>query len=508
MAIAFGTKQTYTTPGGGNKAFYDYSCALDSTHFVVAWRDTNDSDQGKCVVGTISGTTVTYGSIVTFNSADTRNPSICKIDSTHFAIAFRDTGDSGKGKAMIATVASGDVITFGSEYTFAAGTVNNPDIKLLDSTHLVVSYDDLTNTDGSAIVGTISSTDVISFGTRVAFKSTDINRSKIAILDSTHFAVVFKGASNEYVKAIIGVVSSGTTITFGSEVAVLGTNSNSADIATIDSTHFLLGYTDNNAGVISGNVCSVASGDVITVGTKYSAGSNINSEVTVRLLSSTTFFFSGIVSATISVITGSLASSVITYDTAVIADSGSNDYVAADMLTASSIVVTYSNSDSSPIGTAKIGTTTVTYDVTVQSKARIKIANNDKTVSSKARIKVGQSQTVTAKARLYYLGINTTISAKAYIGVPISVTVQARADIKNTISKTVQAKAAIFNTIATTVQAKARIKLLVAQTISAKATINTLVTKTIQAKAAIKAQEIGIITGINNNTSVVVGIRL
>lgn len=355
-AVSFGSRQTYTTPGGGQQALYDFSASLDSTHFVVAWRDANDGDQGKCVIGTVSGSSVTYGSIVTFNAADTRNPSIAKIDSTHFAIVFRDTGDSGKGKAMIATVASGDVITFGAEYTFAAGTANNPDVKLLDSTHIVISWDDVTNTDGSAIVGTISLTDVITFGTRVAFKSTSINGSRIAVLDSTHFAAIFKGESNEYVASRVGVVTAGTIITFGTEVSVLATSSNSADVYPIDSTHFLVAYTDNTAGLVSGNVGTVSSGDVISIGTKYSAGISIN-EVKARMITSTTFFLAGITGGTVlNAITGSLSGSVITYDTEVTADSGTNGYVGADTLSSTSLVITYSNTDSSPIGTARIGT--------------------------------------------------------------------------------------------------------------------------------------------------------
>ena len=372
MAVTFGSRQTYTTPGGGQQALYDFSCALDATHFVVAWRDANDSDYGKCVIGTISGSSVTYGSVVTFNAADTRNPKIAKIDSAHFVIVFRDSGDSGKGKAMIATVASGDVITFGAEYTFAAGTANNPAVALLDSTHIVVTYDDLTNTDGSAIVGTISATDVISFGTRVAFVTTSINSSDVAVLDSTHFVVVFKGGSNEYVKSIIGVVSSGTTITFGTAVSVLADNSNSSGVAAIDSTHFLVGYSDNTAGLASGNVGTVSSGDSISIGTKYSAASHINSEIQVRLLSSTTFFFAGVVSGTISVITGTIAGSVLSYDAAVIADSSAdNNYTGADMLSATSMVVTYGNTTSSPIGTARIGSLANAYTTTLTEVVKI-----------------------------------------------------------------------------------------------------------------------------------------
>lgn len=357
-AISFGSRQTYATPGGGVQALYNQSVSLDSTHFVVAWRDVNDADQGKIVVGTVSGSSVAYGSTVTFNAADTRNPSIAKIDSTHFAIVFRDNGDSNKGKAMIGTVTSGDVITFGAEYAFSSGTANNPSVELLDSTHLVVSYDDLGNTDGSAIVGTISSTDVITFGTRVAFNSTNINTSDIAVLDSTHFAVVFNGESKEFVKSVIGVVSAGTTITYGSVVSVIATDSNSSDVATIDSTHFLVGYTDNTAGLASGNVGTVASGNVITIGTKYSAATNINSNFNVGTLSSTSFLFAGISGGTVSAITGAISGSVLTYDAAVIADSGTdNGYVGASILSSTAIVITYGGSTATtPVGTAKVGT--------------------------------------------------------------------------------------------------------------------------------------------------------
>lgn len=355
-AISFGSKQTYTTPGGGNQALYNASASLDSTHFVVAWRDTNDADQGKIVVGTVSGSTISYGSIVTFNAADTRNPQIAKIDSTHFVIVFTDSGDSGKGKAMIGTVSSGDVITFGAEYTFAAGTINNPDVSLLDSTHIAVTYDDVTNTDGSAIVGTISSTDIITFGTRVAYSAASISGSRIATLDSTHFAVLYRDETPNVLKSVIGVVSGGTTITYGSVVSVLADATNSRDIAPIDSTHFLVVYTDSTAGVASGNVGTVTSGNVITIGTKYSASINLNS-IAMGMFSETQFYFAGITDgAPLNVITGSLSGSVITYDTAVTADSGTNGYVGVGTLSSTGMVVTYSNTDSSPIGTARIGT--------------------------------------------------------------------------------------------------------------------------------------------------------
>jgi len=354
-AVTFGSKQTYVTPGGGQQALYNPSVTLDSTRFVVAYRDANDLDYGKVVIGTKSGSSVSYGSTVTFNSADTRFPSLAKIDSNTFAIAFRDGGDSNRGHAMICTVSGGDVISCGSEYTFNSATTAGISVKAIDSTHIAISFAN-GSTNGRAIIGTISATTVITFGTAVTFKGSGIQESHVATLDSTHFVVVYQDASTQVVLSIIGVVSGGTTITFGSEVSVFASASNSSWVSVIDSTHFLVGYHDGVASLASANVGTVASGNVITIGTKYSAASNLNSNITIEAMSSTSFFFAGIVSDTISVITGTISGSALTFDTAVTADGGMNGHLGASFFDSSSMVVTYSNTDSTPVGTAKIGT--------------------------------------------------------------------------------------------------------------------------------------------------------
>ena len=86
---------------------YDISVsALDSTHFVVGYRDYGNSDYGTCIIGTISGSAISYGSEYVFNSASTQYISISIIDNTHFVVGYRDDGNSCYGTAIIGTLPS------------------------------------------------------------------------------------------------------------------------------------------------------------------------------------------------------------------------------------------------------------------------------------------------------------------------------------------------------------------------------------------------------------------
>lgn len=85
---------------------------------VVAYRDGSAGNYGKAVVGTVSGTSISFGTEVDFNAASTTNIGI-GFDSTanKAVIAFRDDGNSDYGTAVVGTV-SGTSISFGSEAVF------------------------------------------------------------------------------------------------------------------------------------------------------------------------------------------------------------------------------------------------------------------------------------------------------------------------------------------------------------------------------------------------------
>ena len=130
--------------------------SLDSTHFVVAYRDNGNSNYGTAIVGVVSGTTISsYGSGNVFNSAATSYMSVSSLDSTHFVVAYSDNGNSNYGTAIIGVV-SGTTISYGSGNVFNSAATNYSSVSSLDSTHFVVAFQDDGGDDyGIAMIGTI-----------------------------------------------------------------------------------------------------------------------------------------------------------------------------------------------------------------------------------------------------------------------------------------------------------------------------------------------------------------
>jgi hypothetical protein len=195
------------------------SATFDSSNnkVVIAYRDAGNANYGTAVVGTVSGTDITFGTPVVFESAATSYIS-ATFDSYSgkVVIAYRDAGNADYGTAVVGTV-SGTSITFGTPVVFESAATY--DISATFDSNLnkvVIAYQDNGNSSyGTAVVGTVSGTD-ITFGTPVVFESAatfyisatfDSNLNKVVI--------AYRDAGNaDYGTAVVGTVS-GTDITFG-----------------------------------------------------------------------------------------------------------------------------------------------------------------------------------------------------------------------------------------------------------------------------------------------------
>ena len=170
--ISWGSEYVFNT----GISYHTSVAILDSTHFVVAYDDVGNSSYGTAIIGTVSGTAITYGSEYVFNAGSSSYTSVATLDSTHFVVAYEDVGNSNYGTAIIGTV-SGTAITYGSEYVFNAGTSWNISVAILDSTHFVVAYRDVGNSSyGTAIIGTVSGT-VITYGSEYIFRTISYDSS-------------------------------------------------------------------------------------------------------------------------------------------------------------------------------------------------------------------------------------------------------------------------------------------------------------------------------------------
>ena len=220
-SISFGSEAVFES---ASTRYITSTFDSNSNKVVIAYDDQGNSNYGTSVVATVSGTSVSFGTPVVFNSGGTLRPRITFDSSNNkVVIAYRDNGNSSHGTAIVGTV-SGTAISFGSEVVFEAASTNYPAIAFdSNSNKVVITYQDQGNSNyGTAIVGTVSGTS-ISFGTAVVHRSANINEQS-ANFDTSKNVVVLAytdtGSSGTANKIMIsdGTVS-GTSISFSSAIA-------------------------------------------------------------------------------------------------------------------------------------------------------------------------------------------------------------------------------------------------------------------------------------------------
>ena len=192
--------------------------AFDSSNnkFVIVYRDQNNSNRGTAVVATVSGSEISFGTPVIFESGGITYPGIT-FDSTanRVVITYNES-------AIVGQV-SGTSITFGPVNQFGSGSLGYCyPIYDSNSNKTIVIFRDTANSDfGSAIVGTVTggATNSISFGSPVVYNSILSDRHSATIDTSTNRLVIAFLTGDTLVQCIVGEIS-GTTINFGSIVTV------------------------------------------------------------------------------------------------------------------------------------------------------------------------------------------------------------------------------------------------------------------------------------------------
>ena len=216
---------------GSNQTWADtatqYPCCVynsNTDRVIIAYKNPNNSSYGTAVVGSISGSTITFGTPVVFAS-DTINYTAIETEpsSNHVVISYQFSGPpyyASYGYAIVGAV-SGTSISFGSA-AFFEPYVTQWVAMGYDSTNnkYIIAYrgNGSSNGYGSAVVGTRSGTS-ISFGTVVYFQSSQCRFFAVSHdVASGKNLICFEDETNSSDgKAVVGTVS-GTSISFGSTV--------------------------------------------------------------------------------------------------------------------------------------------------------------------------------------------------------------------------------------------------------------------------------------------------
>ncbi len=198
-----------------NSAYIDAVYDPDSQKIVVVYYDQGSTSQGKARVGTISGTSISFGTEVNCGGVNcTRFSATYDTSANKVIITYTDGADSEKGKAVVGTV-SGTSISFGSASTFESGTTDQSHVVYATgSDRVFVVYQDEGNSNAlTGCVGSVSGTS-ITWGTPATIES--------SVSDQYYECGYDASADNVLVVFADGDASSGN---FHVRPAVIGTNS-------------------------------------------------------------------------------------------------------------------------------------------------------------------------------------------------------------------------------------------------------------------------------------------
>jgi alpha-L-arabinofuranosidase len=184
---------------------------------VIAYADNANSNHGTAIVGTVSGTSISFGSAAVFESAAVEfNSIVYDSNAQKVVIAYQDEGNSSHGTAIVGTVSSTS-ISFGSAVVFQAST--SLDISAAydaSAQKVVIAYQNNATDEGTAIVGTVSDTS-ISFGSSAVFESAAVDNCA-AVYDSNAQKVViaYEDEGNSGHGTLVEATVSGTSLSFSS----------------------------------------------------------------------------------------------------------------------------------------------------------------------------------------------------------------------------------------------------------------------------------------------------
>ncbi len=402
------------------------SAAYDSNagKVVIAYRDNGNSNYGTAIVGTVSGTSISFGTPVVFESATTRYISTAyDANAQKVVVAYRDYGNSSAGTAIVGTV-SGTSISFGSATAFETGSsVYISAVYDASAQKVVIAYEDGGNSGyGTAIVGTVSGTS-ISFGSAAVFESAD-TKYHSAVYDANAEKVVIAyrdDGNSDYGTAIVGTVS-GTSISFGSAAVFESARVDEISAAyDVNAQKVVIAYKDldNNdygtaiVGTVSGTSISFGSAAVFESAATYEPSAVYTDNAQKVVIA----YRDGGNSNYGTVIVATVSGTSISFGTAVVFESGTTDFISAVYeANAQNVVIAYEDEGNSDYGTAVVFQNAFTSK-NLTSENFIGFAENDCTDNGLATIQLGGSvndkQTSLTAGQTYFVQTDGTIGTTA-----------------------------------------------------------------------------------------------
>jgi len=373
---------------------------------VIVYTDSANSNAGTAIVGTLSGTTLTFGTEVVFNAASSDSPSVAFDPSTSgkFVVTYMDEGNSNAGTAIVGTL-SGTTVSFGTAVVFDANSRSSKvEFDPNNAGKLLIVYRDWgAGGYGKAIIGTMSGSS-LSFGTASFWASRLLNFVGLAIDPSTSkFVITYKDQVNsDYGRAVVGAIS-GTSVSFGSDEYInLGATSYTAvsfDPNTANKCVIVFKDTANSdygtarVATVSGTGISFGPEVVFNAGNTNYPSIDFDPNIANRCLIS---YRDTSNSGYATVIVGTVSGTGISFGSEVVISSGAADVgqLKFDPNTANRFIVTYTDYGNSNSGTAIVGN--ISTALTIGSTYYVQGNGTVSTVSTSPAVQMGKAISTTS----------------------------------------------------------------------------------------------------------------
>ena len=215
-SISYGAASTIVTSAN----VYPISCVYDTTaQKVVAVYATASATYA--IVGTVSGTTISWGTPVSIVAARAWSINGCFNTGNGTSVFIISHNESGSYNGYAFTISvSGTVPTIGTLYSYySAGLPNGPYIAYdTNANKCLIVFGAVSTGYANAIVATVSGT-TISFGTTNVWSSNATLQYCIVYNPTAQKLLVFYNQNNSSTRASVATIS-GTSVSFGTETIV------------------------------------------------------------------------------------------------------------------------------------------------------------------------------------------------------------------------------------------------------------------------------------------------
>jgi len=251
-SISFGSPSVFRSV-----ATTEISSVYDSDNYrvVVAWRDDGSTNySGKARTINVSGTSVNFGNVATFesNRASSFGMAFDNIEGK-IVIAYNDNQNSYGGAVVVGDVNGSGNLTFGSKVAFASGDAISYMSVAYDPSnyrHVITYRDGPDSNKGKARVASVSGTSITLLGSPVEFSSSASYTSAIYNSATQKVVVMYMdGANSNRGTSKVGTVS-GSSISFGS-ATVFNTDGATSYINSLydpDSGKIVVAYSNGGNG--------------------------------------------------------------------------------------------------------------------------------------------------------------------------------------------------------------------------------------------------------------------